>query len=85
MGSVCMAERKSRRCRMKVKPKRAGRHPCQRQTGVFFRTGLQQKCACMERHMPSAAIRNKSSTRQPSLEVSGKAVGPERQTTDPTC
>lgn len=36
MGSVCMAERKSRRCRMKVKPKRAGRHPCQRQTGVFF-------------------------------------------------
>ena len=36
MGSVCMAERKSRRCRMKVKPKRAGRHPCQRQTDAFF-------------------------------------------------
>ena len=85
MGSVYMAERKSRRCRIKVKTQRADRFPVYDRPTRFFRTGLQQKCACMEKHMPSAAIRNKSSIRQPSLEVSGKAVGPERQTTDPTC
>ena len=42
MGSVCMAERKSRRCRIKVKTQRADRFPCQRQTGVFLEQALSR-------------------------------------------
>ena len=69
MGSVYMAERKSRRCRIKVKTQRADRFPVNDRPTRFFRTGPQQKYTCMERHILSATIRNKFSTRQPSLEI----------------
>ena len=78
MGSVCMAERKSRRCRIKVKTQRADRFPVNDRPTHFFRTGPQQKYTCMERHILSTTIRNKFSTRQPSLEIKRKAVNPER-------
>ena len=65
MGSVYMAERKSRRCRIKVKRQRADRFPVYDRPTRFFRTGPQQKYTCMERHILSATIRNKTKSSQP--------------------
>ena len=78
MGSGLYGRKEKPKMPHKSKDTKSGQIPCQRQTDEFFRTGLQQKYTCMERHILSTTIRNKFSTRQPSLEIRRKAVNPER-------